>query len=175
MHPKHVLDEPVDLSRFDETYSRAEPHRPGQAEDPDELPDGIYEARVEDVSLRRTATTGNPMVLWKLRITGPTNAGAAVTKVRVITEKTLSFLREDLERLGLALGRLSELQSRLDDMIDQEVTIFKKRNVERRWTEVSFMRNRPAEADIDVSRKPARPEGRLFPNLKTGTDDDLPF
>ena len=175
MHPKHALDEPVDLSRFDEPYSQAESRRPSPDSDSDEVPDGIYEARVESAWLSRAMTTGNPMLLWKLRITGPEHSGATLTKVRVITEKTLNFLKEDLERLGVTLNRLSDLQNHLDDMLDREVTIFKKRNVERRWTDVNFMRNRPAEADIDPSRKPTRSEGRLFPNLKTGTDDDLPF
>jgi len=120
-------------------------------------------------------TTGNPMLLWKLRITGPGALRCDVDESRVITEKTLKLLKE---RPGAARGyaqpslgsaeppgrharpgsdHLQETQCRapLDD--------------------VNFMRNRPAEADIDPSRKPTRSEGRLFPNLKTGTDDDLPF
>ena len=175
MGPKYATEEPVDLSRFDDDYAKAEPQKPSDEPFADSIPDGVYEARIENVRLSRTLTTGNPMILWKLRILGSDHAGAAITKVRVITEKTLTMLKEDLVRVGVTIERLSELQGRLDEMVDREVTVFKKHNPERRFTEVSFLRNRPVEADVDSPRKqPARNEA-LFPKLKTGTDDDLPF
>ena len=180
MGPKYASEEPpgnqeIDLSHLDGDYARAERPQPSQDSVADAIPDGLYEARVESVRITRTVTTGNPMILWKLRIQGPSHAGSAVTKIRVITQKTLTFLKEDLSRAGLELSRLSELQDRLDEMVDREVTIFKKYNPERHFTDVSFVRNRPVEADVDPPRKEAARHEPLFPNLKTGTDDDLPF
>lgn len=175
MGPKIAPDEPVDLSRFDEMYSQVETRGKQQSPPPDPVPDGMYEARIEQVRLGHTPNTGNPMVLWKLRILGPSHAGFAVTKIRVITEKTLPMLKEDLHRAGLDLDRLSELNLHLEDMVGQELTIVKKHNPARGFTDISFLRTRPAEADVDVVRKPPAAYEPLFPNMRTGTDDDLPF
>ena len=36
-----------------------------------DIPDGIYEAVIEDSRVSETITTGRPVVVWKLRIKGP--------------------------------------------------------------------------------------------------------
>lgn len=154
----------IDLSVYDDEYSRASVPQASQAQPYDDIPDGTYEADIEDVSVARTATTGNPMVLWKLRIQGPQCQGRAVTKVRVITSKTLGFLKRDLERLDLHLDRLSDLPARTGEMVDRRVRIYKRTNPERRWTEVYFLGL--AEAG----------QGQHGPGAwTTGSDDELPF
>jgi hypothetical protein len=175
MGPKSALDQPVDLRQFDDQYAGVDINRKETSAAADPVPDGMYEVRIENVRLGNTPNTGNPMVLWKLRILGPSHAGYAVTKIRVITPKTLPMLKEDLHRAGLDLDRLSDLENHLDDMAGRELTILKKHNPARGFTDVSFLRNRPAEADVDPVRKPPQPFEPLFPNLRTGTDDDLPF
>lgn len=163
---RHPDAEPeIDLSRFDDEFARATP--PGAASQPvyEDIPDGFYDASVESVDIGQTASTGNAMIVWRLRIQGPQCEGRAVTKVRVITQKTLGFVKRDLEHLGLALDRLSDLPGRRDEMIDREVRIYKKSNPERRWTEVFFV----------ASRKGPASEGARSSAWSTGTDDDLPF
>lgn len=155
----------ADLSRFDDEYARASTQRAEAQTGYEEVPDGFYDASVEDVQIGQTATTGNPMIVWKLRIRGPECEGRAVTKVRVVTEKTLGFVKQDLERLGLHLDRLSDLPARAEEMIDRPVRIFKRANPERRWTDVFFV----------SSRKGPESEGRQEGAWSTGTDDDLPF
>lgn len=162
-HENAETDISIDLSVFDEEYSRAAAPQANQSQPYDDVPDGAYEADIEDVHVTRTATTGNPMVLWKLRIQGPQCQGRAVTKVRVITSKTLGFLKRDLERLDVHLERLSELPARTGEMLDRRVRIYKRTNPERRWTEVYF---------LGLS---GQQEGQGGGSWLSGPDDGIPF
>ena len=155
----------VDLSRFDEDFARTETQRSDAQPIYEDIPDGFYDASVEEVQLGQTASTGNPMIVWKLRIRGPECEGRAITKVRIITDKTLAYVKQDLERLELHLDRLSDLPARAEEMIDREVRIFKRTNPQRRWTDVFFV----------SGRKEPSSEGREPGRWATGTDDDLPF
>jgi len=159
------VDSGIDLSSYDEEYARAAVPRPETEAPRDDIPDGMYDACIEDVHLTRTATTGNPMILWKLRILGPQCTGRAVTKVRVITSRTLAYLKRDLERLELQLERLSDLPARADEMVDRNVRIYKKTNPDRRWTEVYFLSLHTGERQNDGGGA----------RWSEGTDDDLPF
>ena len=156
---------PVDLREFDDDFSRAESRTPSPEIGYDEVPDGIYEANVEDVTLGRTTNTGNPMIIWKLRIQGPNCQGRTLSKVRVITPKTIPFVKEDLDRLDMQLDRLSDLNGRLNEMLDRPVRVFKKTNSERRWSDIYFLR----------ARKAPHSEGSAEEAWRTGTTDDLPF
>lgn len=158
--------EPVDLRTFDEEYSRAERRIPAEESRYEEVPDGVYEARVEDVHLSRVASTGNPMIIYKLRIQGPQCEGRTLNKVRVITPKTLAFVKEDFERLNFQIDRLSELHDRMLEMVDREIRIFKKTNAEKHWTDVHFLR---------VRKGPQSESSTSGQAWRTGTDDDLPF
>lgn len=167
MNPRSNSDtRPVDLRQFDSAFSRSEKQEPAARTNYDEVPDGFYDTRVEDVTLSRTHTTGNPMVVWRLRILGPTCQGRCVTKMRVITQKTVSFLKEDLERLGLHLTRLSEVQNRMDEMIDREIRIQKKSNPARKWADIYFLRERKGPASEAPDSEAA---------WDAGIDDDVPF
>lgn len=167
MNPRfNTAPEIVDLRQYDYEFGRAQTHPPVERTRHEEVPDGYYQARVEDVTLSRTANTGNPMLVWRLRILGPTSQGRCVTKSRVITKKTLAFVKEDLHRLGLDLTRLSEVQTHMKEMIDREVGIFKRTQPDRRWADVFFVRNRKGP-----DSEPAQSESAW----DTGTDDDIPF
>lgn len=158
-------DPEIDLARFDDEFASATATGSTAQTTYEDIPDGFYDACVDSVDIGQTASTGNPMIVWRLRIRGPQCEGRTVTKVRVITRKTLSFVKRDLEQLGLALDRLSDLPARREEMIDREVRIYKKSNTERRWTEVYFVSTRKEPAS-EHSRNSA---------WATGTDDDLPF
>ena len=159
------LDGHIDLTCFDDDYQKAEV-RCGDAP-ADTVPDGYYEVRIEETRLKKTPRTGNPMLIWKLRILGPKCRNSAITKTRIITAKTLPFVKEDLQILGLRLPKFSELEEHLDQMQERVVSIYKKTSGEG-WSDVYFTRPRispPATAgDGDDSR--------LFPPQ---VDDDLPF
>ena len=142
-----------DLARFDEDWTKAA--APSDGSHPD-VPDGIYDAVIEDAQLTETASTGRPIVVWKLRIRGPQAADRVVTKNRVITENTLQYLREDLDKCRLAVARLSELPARLGELVGRPIGIEKRTkdgrsNIYFRWQQA----NRTDQGII--------------------TDDDVPF
>lgn len=159
-------DEPIDLTCFDEDYERAGSRLgDGPAE---VVPDGYYEVRVEEARLRRTPRTGNPMLQWKLRIVGPQCRNTAITKTRVITAKTLGFVKDDLRILGIALPRFSALEEHLSEMEDKVVNVY-KRTTKEGWPDIYFTRarNGAAQTDQDVDSE----DTRLFPP----SADDVPF
>jgi hypothetical protein len=112
-----------DLARFDEEWTKTTAASDDLYSD---IPDGTYDAVIEDAHLTETVSTGRPMVIWKLRIRGPQAANRAVTRTRVITENTLQYLREDLEKCGLSVSRLSELPARLGELVDRPIGIDKR-------------------------------------------------
>lgn len=153
------------LSRFDDGFTQAAAPGADTQSAYQDIPDGFYDASVEDVQIGQAASTGNPMIVWRLRIRGPECEGRAITKVRIITDRTLGFVKQDLERLELHLDRLSDLPARAGEMIGREVRICKRTNPQRQWTDVYFV----------SSRKGPGSESRQQGGWSTGTDDDLPF
>jgi hypothetical protein len=145
-------DPPVgDLARFDEEWTKTT----ASSDDlyPD-IPDGTYDAVIEDARVTETASTNRPVVVWKLRIRGPQAVNRVVTKNRVITENTLPYLREDLEKCRLAVSRLSELPARLSELADRPIGIEK--------------RTKDGRTNIYFRWQPNR-------NSQGVTDDDIPF
>jgi hypothetical protein len=129
-------DNSIDLSRFDEAFQQAQSR---EGEEPrSELPDGYYDTTVEEVRLSKTPRTGNPMVIWKLRVTAGEHEGRALTKTVVVTQKTVHFLKSDLERCGLHLEKLSDLAAHLVEMFGLRINVLKK--TKDQWTDVYFVR-----------------------------------
>jgi hypothetical protein len=136
-------DTSIDLSRFDEAFQQAK-GRDGD-EPFEELPDGYYDTAVEEVRLSKTPRTGNPMVIWKLRVAAGEYTGRSVTKNVIVTQKTLSHLKNDLQRCGVQLTKLSDLQAHLADMFGLRINILKK--TKDQWTDVYFVRVQREEPD----------------------------
>ena len=113
----------ADLTQFDEKWTKTSVAADEMYND---IPDGSYDAVIEDARVRETSSTGRLVVLWKLRIQGPQAVNRVVTKNRVITENTLGYLREDLEKCRLQVSRLSELPSRLGELVDRPVGLEKR-------------------------------------------------
>ena len=139
---RYTEDTPIDLARVDEAFQRA---RASEGEDGQEvIPDGYYDTLVEEVRLTKTRT-GNPMVVWKLTILSEDFHGRTLNKMRVITEKTLHFLKEDLECCGVQLERLSDLSLHLDEMFGLKINVMKK--TKGQWTDIYFVKVEKPEPD----------------------------
>jgi hypothetical protein len=144
-----------------------------------DIPDGSYDAVIEDARLTETTSTGRPMLIWKLRIQGPQAVNRVVTKNQVITEKTLGFLRQDLEKCRLQVSRLSELPARLGELVDRPIGLQKltkdgKTNFYFRWGANRTSQN--GLSDDALSGPRAQPQaGRPGEFSQTISDDDVPF
>lgn len=136
-----------DLKRLDDAFEKAQPRSASDQAAPDDVPDGSYEVIIEEVRLTTTMRTGNPMIIWRLRIVSGPCEGQSLSKIRVLSEKTIEWAKEDLLRCGLALNRLSELEFRAPEMVGKEMSVFKR--TRNGWVDVYFMKTMAAGAGMD--------------------------
>jgi hypothetical protein len=117
------LNAPIDLTGLDDAYKRASANRNDDYYA--DVPDGTYDAEIRDAHLSRTRTE-KPMVVWRMILTSAPDLHKTITKTRVITENTVPWLKEDLQKCGLMLGKLSELNQRVGEMEGRLVRVEKK-------------------------------------------------
>ena len=110
------------LARFDDEWTKTSVSSNDIYSD---IPDGPYDAVIEEASLSETASTGRQMVTWKLRIQGP-DGSRLVTQTRVITENTIAWLKEDLEKCRLSVSSLSQLPARLGELAGRPISVEKR-------------------------------------------------
>ena len=115
------MEHTVDLQKFDQAYALAP-----AVELFDRVPDGRYQTTIENVELITTKTTGNPMLKWKLRISGPKFANRILWKNTVITDNSLSRVKTELRICGYGLDKLSPLEGRLLQFQGLELEVTKK-------------------------------------------------
>lgn len=136
-------DGTMNLSHLDDAFQRAK-FKDGENSRED-VPDGYYDTVVEEVRLGKTPRTGNPMLSWKLRIVSEDFEGRTLNKNRIITEKSLAFLKDDLERCGLHLAKLSELPRHIEEMFGLKINVLKK--TKEQWTDIYFVKVERQERD----------------------------
>lgn len=112
-----------DLADFDDDYAEAE------APSYEEVPDGQYLVRVDSVALTETKK-GQPMLKWTLLVLSGTHEGRKIYKNSVITSASLPFVKGDLQLLGVALARFSDLPNHLEDLLDKTIETTKRTNGE---------------------------------------------
>jgi hypothetical protein len=132
---KHAADLLCDLTEFDEQYARI---NNGPDDYNSDIVDGTYHAVIDEARLTQTVSTNRPIVIWNLRILDPPYTNRRLSKNRVITGKTLGYLKEDFSKCGLMLQKLSDLPSRIEEMSQRHVQIEKrtqngKANLYFRW------------------------------------------
>lgn len=109
----------VDLTAFDDEFDTAE--APSQ----DEVPDGKYQVRIDSVRLEHSQK-GDPMIKWDLIVLSGSQAGRHIFKNSVITAASLPFVKGDLKTVGLALTKFSELEGRLEELLDVTLELTKR-------------------------------------------------
>ena len=109
----------VDLTAFDDEFNTAE--APSQ----DEVPDGKYQVRIDSVRLEHSQK-GDPMIKWDLIVLSGSQAGRHIFKNSVITAASLPFVKGDLKTVGLALTKFSELEGRLEELLDATLELTKR-------------------------------------------------
>ena len=115
-------DVDVDLSRFDQTVQTETKRRPAI----EEIPDGRYDVRIEDVELYKSPSSGNPVLKYTLRVIGPTHANQLMWKRRGITDKTRDYVADEVKLCGLELERFSDLKQNLHELIGVEIEVTRK-------------------------------------------------
>jgi len=101
----------IDLSEFDEAFAKAE------AQDmTTEVPDGRYQALIERVSTKQTKETKRPMIVWQLKILGPTHRNRKLWRNNVVTADTVAMIKRDLLLCGVKIDRLSDLVFHIQEL-----------------------------------------------------------
>lgn len=137
----------VDLTQFDRIYEAVDTGRPSFE---DTIPDGEYRVVVEQADLTRTRTSGSSMLVWKFRILDGAQCGRMLFKNRVITERTIPWLKEELIKCGLKLERLSELPQRITDLPGKELRILKRTRDGNTNVYIQWAGPRAVESDEDL-------------------------
>src|ERR1700685_2304646 len=88
---------PSMLSRFDELYSSATVV--ADTSSSNDIPDGEYVTVVEDVALTN-ASTSTPTMVWTFRIREGSYSDRLLRKVRPVTDRTITWVKEDLTKFG---------------------------------------------------------------------------
>jgi hypothetical protein len=141
----------LDLTAYDDEFASAE------AQDSDEVPDGKYQVRIDKVKLDRTQK-GSPMIKWDLIVIAGSQANRHIFKNSVITPAALPFVKGDLKTLGLNLAKFSELQQRLEELLDVTLEVTKRTRGE--YTNVYFNKRIQLAAGV---APPAPPPARDIP------------
>lgn len=121
----------IDLTTFDDDFAEA------AAPDFDEVPDGKYQASINKAQLT-TSRAGDPMIKWDLIIISGSLEGRHIFKNAVITRNSMPFIKGDLTKLGLELGKISELPKHLPSLLDKKVEVTVRTKGE--YTNVYFNR-----------------------------------
>ena len=138
-----VKEVAAELAQFDGLYEAAD-------DGARENFDGEYPVVVEQVELTRTRTSGNSMLVWKLRVREGAYSGRLIFKNRVITERTIPWLKEELVKCGLKLERLSELPQRIPDLPGKELRILKKTRDGNSNVYIQWSAPRAVDSDSDL-------------------------
>ena len=141
----------IDLTRFDSVVQSETPDRPKI----DSIPDGRYEVRIEDAELSVSPRSGNPVLKYTLRVTGPSFANRVMWKHRGITANTVQYVMDELKVCGLQLKRFSDLGEFLHEIIGAEIEITRK----TRGEDVNIYFNRQLDGG----------------SANESDEDDLPF
>jgi hypothetical protein len=109
----------VDLTSFDDEFNNAE------APTQEEVPDGKYQVRIDSVRLEHSQK-GDPMIKWDLVVLSGSQAGRRVFKNSVITAASLPYVKGDLKTVGLVLTKFSDLEGRLEELLDVTLELTKR-------------------------------------------------
>ncbi len=115
-------NEPVDLTHLDGTFGTAEATTNGAAP-----PDGKYQVNVDKAEIVRSKTNSQPMLKWTLKIIAPNHVGRLMWRYNMLaTPENMKWLKGDLQTCGLMLDKVSNLQSRLAELLDVKLEVTKR-------------------------------------------------
>ncbi|MDZ4801473.1 MAG: hypothetical protein SGI92_25220 [Bryobacteraceae bacterium] len=85
------------------------------------IPDGLYDVEVERVEYQPPSR-----LYWHFRITSGAFSGQLLCKYRPISERTIPWIREDLEKCAMHLDVFSDLPGRLYELAGRSLTVSKR-------------------------------------------------
>jgi len=88
------------------------------------LPDGMYQAEIISCAVLPSKNTGEPYLLWELRIGTGNYTGRTIRRFNQLrTDQNLWYLKKDLASAGMQLGSLPELPEAAQDLVGRILDI----------------------------------------------------
>lgn len=170
------------LKQYEEAYQNAEVKDHTSF---DELPDGKYKVQVDRVELAMSKSSGRPQLVWEFVVIEGKFEGRRIWKYNGLnSSEQIEWLKNDLYTAGLELTRLSDLEYRLGELLDQYLEINLKTKIYKNEPTQNVYINKMIEVNklsghqtskgnrtFHKSDNPFADDGRPI-DLN---DDDLPF
>jgi len=108
-----------ELAQYDEEWQSI-PEEPSY----EDLPDGDYVARINEVRIENAKSSGRLQMVWSLIVTEGPCAGRYIWRYSGLgTPENRKFLHMDLNRCGHKLSKLSELPELLPRLLELVVSV----------------------------------------------------
>ena len=163
-----------ELSQFDSLW----PTIP----DNDDLPDGVYQASIDSVSIGRSKGSGRLQLEWSLVVIEGDYRGRWIFRYSGLgSEENLRFLKKDLTKCGVSLDRISDLQHRLRDLLDVVVEVeLKTKASNGKQYQNSYIVRRLGVYEDPVLTDTKKGKGKGKPKATMGNEipfneEDIPF
>lgn len=134
-----------------------------------DLPEGEYQCKVESAQIKESRQ-GQPMLHWGLRIVSGEYARRMVFKPQRLAPESLTYLKADLELLGICPEKISDLESQLPFALDAVVDIRIKNSTLKDGSPIQNVYFNRLVRKGQRTAQTAVPEG-----FTMVTDDDLPW
>lgn len=104
------------LASFDEAFAEAPIPTRGSMSN---VPDGKYQVSIDKAMIRTNSNTGSTELALQLKVMTGEHAGRIIFHQRELDNpERMSYLRGDLNVIGVDIARLSELPKKLNQMLD---------------------------------------------------------
>ena len=90
----------------------------------DLLPKGKYVGVILEAVHGYTKTTQNDCIKYTFKIKGGDHNGRNVFETKVITEKTIPWVKSELKNLNIEINRLDDLAIALEGLLGKEVDLY---------------------------------------------------
>jgi hypothetical protein len=114
---------PFDFAALDTDFADAK----APENNNEEVPNGKYAAKIHKVEILETKTgvnKGKPRLSWQMIIEGGAHDGRFVfNSSQMASKENLAWLKKDLATCGVVLAKLSDLPSRLAELLDKRIMI----------------------------------------------------
>ena len=144
-----------ELTEFDSMWPDIDPDKEYK-----DVPDGIYQVRIDKCYMTRTKTTGKPMLKWELVVLAGEYVNRVIYWNNVLGSKNnIKYLKGNLIKCGMELDKVSDLPDRTGELLDKWIMIKKKKTGE--YTNCYIQGLISPDDDLD--------------DTGTDTDEDIPF
>ncbi|WP_054948954.1 DUF669 domain-containing protein [Numidum massiliense] len=157
------------LQQFDQQFASIDVDPSGNVR----LPEGEYQVVVDSTLIDQTKKEGRP--IWKItfKVISGDHQGRLIFHNNLLDDPDrLQYIKQDCYKLGLMIGKLSELPSKLKELLDVKVAVVLKNNGE--FQNCYIQKRLDAPAGTQQQRQTAQRSSRPQPPSVNDIYGDVP-